>query len=239
MGVYLYTARKANPITAQTDQGPVQIFRMVFDWKLWFDSRLDRPMNLAMGRAERAWKGGLQDHLVVEAEKEGLRHLEGAPVYRRTGSPSWIDTDRLGEQVGTLRVEGTRVRMEPFRSVDARFREGEEVEVARPTGYSRGKKLDQRYRMVLHRRDGQGPPLIRVDQEIPDGYAGPDKPWYPAGGSWYLQTLLEGRREHRVDALSLDAGQGWEIRGGVIAGIWVAEQICKRVGVEINWRAYA
>jgi len=119
MGVYLYTARKNNRIQAETPDGDkVAITRMVYDWKPWFRTGMDKPMYLAMGRAERAFPDGLQEELVVEAEKEGLPY-DGAPVYRRTGTAHWFDTDRLGERVGTLRVEGNQVHLVPTEEAQA------------------------------------------------------------------------------------------------------------------------
>lgn len=75
---------------------------------------------------------------------------------------------------------------------------------------SRGKVVNKNYRAVLIRKpankyspNGNGD-VIAVEQPFDDR-------WGPTGGVWYAETLLV----HADDAISIDAGQHWQVESGL------------------------
>lgn len=79
---------------------------------------------------------------------------------------------------------------------------------------NRGKVLDKSYRAVLIRKpsdkyspNGNGD-VIAIQQPFTDH-------WGWTGGQWYAETLLV----NPSDAISIDAGQGWQVDAGMLEAL--------------------
>lgn len=77
---------------------------------------------------------------------------------------------------------------------------------------SKGELIATPYRAVLG--GGDLGPTITIEQPFRDGAS-----WCPVG-TWYLETLQNGP----VDGLSIDYGQQWAIKSGMLAAIAAAEK---------------
>lgn len=100
MGVYVYMARKSQPVNVKFQGEKRTIHRFAYVSRLSDYDRGGSRINRLVGRIDSAWGDNERPEYAIIADS--IKEVSFAWIYKPACRITWFDCDELGEQVGCV-----------------------------------------------------------------------------------------------------------------------------------------